>query len=243
MRLKCEFQQVHAPNLPACQRVEIEQWTENVLLLKKDVKPTAHEERETSLGIFPRALKARRKSCQPPKPRHPCDRLKLSPEKDQARRERSLDHYTREAFVICLRHHIRIRPKKSFAVEVNQVIGIFGDPHLFLPGDLPQETLHRTPCLKRGREHQPSLAVFEKFLQFIAAFPIHRASARDGFDQQQPLAFRVMHDNIGHLRRWRDDDAQSFEICRFKMQEFALGIVDVNDRRARCKARTELLDD
>src|SRR5438067_907252 len=36
MRLKCEFQQVHAPNLPACQRVEIEQWTENVLLLKKD---------------------------------------------------------------------------------------------------------------------------------------------------------------------------------------------------------------
>jgi len=29
-------QQFHAPNLPACQRVKIEQWTESVLLLKKD---------------------------------------------------------------------------------------------------------------------------------------------------------------------------------------------------------------
>src|SRR5438874_13724749 len=36
MGLQCEFQQFHAPNLPAWQRVKIEHWTENKLLLKKD---------------------------------------------------------------------------------------------------------------------------------------------------------------------------------------------------------------
>ena len=36
MGLQCEFQQFHAPNLSVGQRVENEQWTENVLLLKKD---------------------------------------------------------------------------------------------------------------------------------------------------------------------------------------------------------------
>src|SRR5213083_1006727 len=34
--LECEFQRFHAPNLSASRRVEIEQWTETVLLLKKD---------------------------------------------------------------------------------------------------------------------------------------------------------------------------------------------------------------
>ncbi len=51
-----------------------------------------------------------------------------------------------------------------------------------------------------------------------------------------------MHNDIGHLRRRRNHDAQAFEVGGFEMQELALRIADVNDRRARREARTKFLD-
>ena len=55
-----------------------------------------------------------------------------------------------------------MRAEKAFLVEVNQMVGVFGNPNFPLLGNLRQETLHRTPGLERSHEYQPGLAAFEK---------------------------------------------------------------------------------
>ena len=123
------------------------------------------------------------------------------------------------------------------------MVRVFGDPNFSLPRNKWQKTLHCASRLKGSHKDQSRFAAFEKFLQFVTALRIYSASTRDGFNQQQPFALRIMRYDIGHLSRWGNYHAQAFEVGRFEMEELAFRVTDVNDRRARRETRTKLLDD
>ena len=53
------------------------------------------------------------------------------------------------SFAVC------IRSEKTFAVEVDEVLGRIGNPHLRLPGDLRQVLAHRRAVEERRHEDQP----------------------------------------------------------------------------------------
>ena len=54
-------------------------------------------------------------------------------------------------------HHIRIRSKEPFAVEVNQVVRGFGDPDFSFLGDVREEAAHGVSRRERRDEDQAGL--------------------------------------------------------------------------------------
>ena len=74
-------------------------------------------------------------------------------------------------------HHIWIRPEKPLAVEVDHVVGVFGDPDFGFPGDVRDEGLHGAAVLEGGDEHEARFAAGEQVFEFLAALAVHRAGA------------------------------------------------------------------
>lgn len=85
-------------------------------------------------------------------------------------------------------HHIRIRPEAPFAVEVDHVVGVFGDPDFGFPGDVGEEGLHGAAGFEGGDKDEARLAAGEEVLEFLAALAVHRAGAGDGFDGTNTVA-------------------------------------------------------
>lgn len=57
--------------------------------------------------------------------------------------------------------HIRIRTKEAHAVEMDQMVGILGDPDLRFPSDLGEERLHDTPGGEGGDDYEPRPTVHD----------------------------------------------------------------------------------
>ena len=85
-------------------------------------------------------------------------------------------------------HHVGIRSKEAFAVEVDQVVWGFGDPDFGFPRDVREEAAHGVSRRECRDEDQTGGGTGEEFLQFFAAFAIDRSGARHGFDQDEPVA-------------------------------------------------------
>ena len=81
------------------------------------------------------------------------------------------------------RYHVWIRPKEPFAVKVDHVVRVIGDPDFRFPRDVRDEGLHGAASLKRGDEDEARFATREQFLEFLAAFAIHWTGTGDGFDE------------------------------------------------------------
>ena len=95
---------------------------------------------------------------------------------------------------------IRIRAKETFAVEVDHVVWIFGNPHLGFPCDVRQERLHGAAGLKGSHKNQPCLATREQLLEFLSSLAINRPCAGYRFNEQQLVLCPVMNDHIRNLR-------------------------------------------
>ena len=80
-------------------------------------------------------------------------------------------------------HHVRIRPEETLTVEVDHVVGVFGDPDFGFPGDVGEEALHGAAGLEGGNENKARFAAGEKVFKFLAAFAVNRAGAGDGFNE------------------------------------------------------------
>lgn len=106
-------------------------------------------------------------------------------------------------------HHVGIGAEESFAVEVDQVVGGFGDPDFGFPGDVREETAHGVSRREGRHEDQTGGGTSEEFFQFLATLAIDGAGARDRFDQDEPIAARVVDDDVWHLRGGGDCDAEA----------------------------------
>ena len=93
-------------------------------------------------------------------------------------------------------HHVWIRSEETLTVEMDHVVGVFGDPDLGLPGDLRDEGLHDAARLEGGDEYQAHFATCEQVFEFLPAFAIHWAGAGDGFDEQEPVLGGVVDDDM-----------------------------------------------
>jgi len=96
-------------------------------------------------------------------------------------------------------HRVRIWSQEQVSVEVNHVIGKFGDPDLRFPRNLRKKFLHYATSLKSGDEYQTRSTSSEQVLEFLAPLTVNRASARNRFDKQQPVLRQVVDD---HIRRF-----------------------------------------
>lgn len=122
------------------------------------------------------------------------------------------------------------------------VLRIFRHPHFRLPGNLCQETPHDIARRKRGDENQSRLATRKQFFQFLAALAINRPGAGHRFDEQQPISFCVMNNNIRHFGRCGNHDTKSLQVIRIEVKELIFRIADVNDRATGHEARAEFLN-
>ena len=100
---------------------------------------------------------------------------------------------------LAFRHHIRIRTEESLVVEVDHVVGVFGDPDFGFPGDVRDEGLHGAAVLEGGDEHEVSFGAGEQVFEFLAAPIIHRSGSDHGLDEQEPVLGFVVDDDIGNL--------------------------------------------
>ena len=141
------------------------------------------------------------------------------------------------------RHHIRIRPEEAFAVEVDHVVGVFGNPDFGFPGDVGEEGLHGAAVLEGGDEDQARLAAGEEVLEFLAALAVHRAGAGDGFDEQEPVSFGVMDDDIRNLGGGIQGDAERGQGSGMEVGTLSFGIADAENDRAGSPAVAEYLND
>jgi len=82
------------------------------------------------------------------------------------------------------RQHVRIRTQKTLAVEMNQVVRVFGDPYFGFPRDMRQERLHRSAAFKSSDEDKARFAPSEQLLEFLATFAVNWTRTGDGFDKQ-----------------------------------------------------------
>ena len=55
-------------------------------------------------------------------------------------------------------HHVGIRPEEPLTVEMDHVLGVFGDPDFRFPSNVGNERLHAAPVFESGDEYQPCLA-------------------------------------------------------------------------------------
>jgi len=55
-------------------------------------------------------------------------------------------------------HHIRVGAEEAFAVEVDHVFRVVGDPYFGFPGDVGDERLHGAAVFECGDEDQACLA-------------------------------------------------------------------------------------
>ena len=140
-------------------------------------------------------------------------------------------------------HHIGIRAEEAFAVEVDQVVWGFGDPDFGFPGDVREETAHGVSRRERRDEDQAGGGTGEEFFQFFAALAVDWSRARHRFDQDEPVAARVEHDNVRHLRGGGDCHAELAQGFGIEMQELVLGVADVEQYGSQREAGTELFDD
>lgn len=141
------------------------------------------------------------------------------------------------------RHHIRIRSGEAFAVEVDHVVGVIGDPDFGFPGDVGEEGLHGAAGFEGGDEDEARFAAGEQVLEFLAAFFIHRAGAGDGFDEQEPVSFGVMDDDIGNLGGGIQVDAERGQGFGMEVGTVSLGIADAENDRPGSPAVAENLND
>lgn len=65
------------------------------------------------------------------------------------------------SILLIFRHRVRIRAEEAFAVEVDEVVGGFGDPDFGFPRDLAEEGLHGFAGLEGGHKNQAGGAAFE----------------------------------------------------------------------------------
>lgn len=59
------------------------------------------------------------------------------------------------------RQHVGVRAEKLFSIEMNQVVGVFGDPNFCLPRKLREKTSHRFAVRKCSHENQTRFATSE----------------------------------------------------------------------------------
>ena len=83
----------------------------------------------------------------------------------------------------------------------------------------------------------------EDSVQIFAAFAIDWPGACHGFDQDEPVAARVEHDNVRHLCGGGDGHSELAQGFGIEMQELVLGVADVEQHGSRREARAELFDD
>ena len=57
------------------------------------------------------------------------------------------------SWLLMFRHHVRIRPEETLPVEVDHVVGVFGDPDFGFPGDVWDEGLHGAAAFEGGDKH------------------------------------------------------------------------------------------
>lgn len=123
------------------------------------------------------------------------------------------------------------------------MVGGFGDPDLGFPRDLAEEGLHGFTGLEGGHEDEARRGTFEQLFQLRAAFAVHRAGAGDGFDEDEPVAFHVVDDDVGHLCGGLQNDSDSCEVGGVEVEELALGVAEVDHQATGSEDGREVFDD
>lgn len=136
-----------------------------------------------------------------------------------------------------------IRPEKAVAVEVNEVAGRVGAPHLRLPRDVRKIAGHVATGGKRGDVDEAGFRSFEQFGEFVVALGVHRAVARNALHEEQPVVLGVVKDRIGHLAVFVDGHAELGEPGIVEEAGLGPSVADVDDLGSRREARSESFDD
>jgi len=96
------------------------------------------------------------------------------------------------------------RRKKAPGFPRACVAGVTPPPPSRRSGRTSGESLDCTASLEGGHEHQTRFASTEKPLQVHATLPVNIPSAHYRFDQEQPVALRVLDYPVRHLGRRLD---------------------------------------
>lgn len=115
---------------------------------------------------------------------------------------------------------------------MDEVVGGFGYPDFGFPGNLAYEGLHGFARLEGGHEDEAGGAAFEELFQLGAALTIHGTGARDGFDEDEPVALHVVDDEVGHLGGGVQGDAELGQVGGVEVGEFSFGVGHVGDDAA-----------
>jgi len=139
-------------------------------------------------------------------------------------------------------HHVWIRPEEPLAVEVDHVVGVFGDPDFGFPGDVRDEGLHGAAGLEGGDEDEARFAAGEEVFEFLATLAVDWGGADDGFDEQEPVLGGVVDDDIGNLGGGMQGDSERGQACGIVVGELVLGVGEVEHVAAGSEGGTELFD-
>ena len=82
---------------------------------------------------------------------------------------------------------------------MNEMGRVVGNPDFRFPRNRFQVFRERLPVRKRRYKHQPSLAATEYGFQFLVPLGVDRAVGGDGLGEDQPIALRVVDDDVWHL--------------------------------------------
>jgi len=94
------------------------------------------------------------------------------------------------------------------------------DPDLSLPGDVGQVLSHCFPVQKGGHEDEASGRSREKIFELIVSKHVDRAMGGHRFDENEPVLFGAVDDNVRHLAVWIDLDAEAFQILALPLIEW-----------------------
>lgn len=92
-----------------------------------------------------------------------------------------------------------VRPKKPFAIEVDQMGRGTGNPHFCFPGNFSKVPAHERSGREGGHEDQSRCRSGKEPGQLCVALAIDGAVTGDRLDQQQPVSLGVVKHHVRHL--------------------------------------------
>jgi hypothetical protein len=126
---------------------------------------------------------------------------------------------------------------------MNQVRGGVSYPDFHFPRDVAEIAAHGRPVGEGGHINQAGRRLGEKPPKLCMAFSVHGAVTGDGFDQQQPVPFRVIQNNVRHLAMGIDTDAKLCQQHRVEVTPLLARVAGIDQDASGNKTRPEVLND
>src|SRR5579859_7329916 len=99
----------------------------------------------------------------------------------------------------CFSGAILIGAEETLSVEVNEVTWCVRNPDLGFPSDFREVFHHCSAINKRSDKDQSRLSPFEQGFEFVVSFNVNGAMTGDRLNENEPVLFRIVDNNIWHF--------------------------------------------